>query len=66
MVMIFGRELVFSLHCLFIILKNTMELMIFQANNPESDSCYLVIRRLSRKLGEPRLRGMDGDLEERL
>lgn len=43
-----------------------MELMIFQANNPESDSCYLVIRRLSRKLGEPRLRGMDGDLEERL
>lgn len=26
----------------------------------------LVIRRRSRKLGEPRLLGMDGDLEERL
>lgn len=27
---------------------------------------YLVIRRRSRKLGDPRRRGIEGDLDERL
>lgn len=63
MVMIFDTESVFFVHCKMKSLSfECMSIVLFE----EIKYTNLVIRLLSRKLGEPRRLGIDGDRDDRL